>query len=437
MQHEKANAVPAKEFFISMLTRDISLTDCILDLLDNAVDGARRNRSDTEEKRLAGFYIRLWLNRERFTIEDNCGGIPLTEAREYAFNFGRRRDAPPVSDESIGIYGIGMKRALFKLGKDITIVSSTPKDSFRTEIEVEEWERTLAWEFDLTSSEPQDNVGTEITVDQLNPGVGKELVDSVFQNNLSRAISRGYALFMRDGLEVALNSTAIQPEHFKLLVGDDFAPVRTTYEDNGVHVEITAGMASPPLKDDSAEAKIPHYHRYGWYVVCNDRVVLAGDKSARTVWGNDKFNAWHNQYNGFLGVASFRSRTNPAALPWTTTKRDLDLAHPLYRRALSRMKDATKPYIEYTNARKDQEERMAQVERSTRPVLIDDIKIRPRMKVPRVDPQPRITMGNVLYRKPRKELREAAAALGNINMSYKEIGTRTFEYFRKHEVNGD
>ena len=436
MQHEKANAVPAKEFFISMLTRDISLTDCILDLLDNAVDGAHRNREETEEKRLAGYYVRLRLTSERFAIDDNCGGIPVTEAKEYAFNFGRRRDAPPVADESIGIYGIGMKRALFKLGKEIAIVSSTRQDSFRTEINVEEWEGTQEWQFDLVSDEPQDHAGTRITVGRLNPGVGEELVDPVFQNKLSRAISRGYALFMRNGLEVTLNAKKVHPEYFKLLVGDDFKPVRTSYDDNGVHVEITAGMASPPPKDDSADAEFPHYHKYGWYVVCNDRVVLAGDKSARTVWGNDKFNAWHNQYNGFLGVAAFRSRNNPAGLPWTTTKRDLDLAHPLYRRALSRMKDATKPYIEYTNARKDQEERMAQVERSTQPMLIEEIEIRSRMKVPRVDPQPKITMGNVLYRKPRGELREAASALGDSNMSYKEVGIRTFEYFCEHEIDG-
>ncbi len=344
MPSEKAKALPAKEFFISMLTRDISLSDCILDLLDNSVDGARRAQAKPQD--LAGSYVHLQLDRDRFTIDDNCGGIPLPDAKEYAFNFGRRHGSPSVSQESIGIYGIGMKRALFKLGKIIRIESSAKHDSFRTEIDVAKWEHNPDWEFDLVSGGSLDRAGTRIEVTDLNPGVGDELVDTVFQNTLWRDIARGYALFMRDGLEVTLNTKAIEPRYFKLLVGDEFAPVRISYEDDGAHVEITAGMASPPPSDDTAESTVPHYHLYGWYVVCNDRVVLAGDKSNRTVWDNDGFNRWHNQYNGFLGVAAFRSKTDPAVLPWKTTKRDLDRWHPLYRRALTHMKDATRPYLE-------------------------------------------------------------------------------------------
>ena len=97
------------------------------------------------------------------------------------------------------------------------------------------------------------------------------------------------------------------------------------------------------------------------------------------------------------------------------------------------MKDATKPYLEYTNARKDQEERLAQAEQSTQPVLIEQVELRNEMIVPKVDP-PRVKMGNVQYRKPRSELRKAAVALGNRNMTYKDIGIRTFEYYTRHEV---
>lgn len=39
---KELHADPAKAFFIDMLTRDISLEDAILDLLDNCVDGALR-----------------------------------------------------------------------------------------------------------------------------------------------------------------------------------------------------------------------------------------------------------------------------------------------------------------------------------------------------------------------------------------------------------
>ena len=37
---DTAAAIPTKQFFVSMLTRDISLADAILDLIDNCLDGA-------------------------------------------------------------------------------------------------------------------------------------------------------------------------------------------------------------------------------------------------------------------------------------------------------------------------------------------------------------------------------------------------------------
>ncbi|WP_202949120.1 hypothetical protein [Halomonas sp. KM-1] len=38
--NSRALANPTKSFFVKMLTRDITLEDCILDLIDNSVDGA-------------------------------------------------------------------------------------------------------------------------------------------------------------------------------------------------------------------------------------------------------------------------------------------------------------------------------------------------------------------------------------------------------------
>ena len=57
----KADASPTKEFFVNMITRDISLQDCILDLLDNSVDGARRfaDAGVPTETKYAGFQAEI------------------------------------------------------------------------------------------------------------------------------------------------------------------------------------------------------------------------------------------------------------------------------------------------------------------------------------------------------------------------------------------
>ena len=87
--------------------------------------------------------------------------------------------------------------------------------------------------------------------------------------------------------------------------------------------------------------------------MCNDRVVLAANKTDVTVWGNAKFTTWHPQYNGFMGIVSFTSITDASLLPWTTTKRNIETENPVYRRALSKMKAATTSYTTYTARRKN------------------------------------------------------------------------------------
>jgi hypothetical protein len=44
MTTRQANAYPRKHFFLEMFTRDISLEDCVLDLIDNSIDGLVRTR---------------------------------------------------------------------------------------------------------------------------------------------------------------------------------------------------------------------------------------------------------------------------------------------------------------------------------------------------------------------------------------------------------
>jgi hypothetical protein len=61
-----------------MLTRDIALTDALLDLVDNCVDGATRQLKGRLRgaKPYDGYEARLTLSAASFDISDNCGGIP-------------------------------------------------------------------------------------------------------------------------------------------------------------------------------------------------------------------------------------------------------------------------------------------------------------------------------------------------------------------------
>ena len=113
-----AEASPTKQFFVSMLTRDISLADAILDLVDNCLDGALR-LANGDEVDYAQHFVKIELAADHFSIEDNCGGIPRDVAKNYAFKMGREPDDQrDAKSETIGMYGVGMKRAIFKMGRE-------------------------------------------------------------------------------------------------------------------------------------------------------------------------------------------------------------------------------------------------------------------------------------------------------------------------------
>ena len=349
-----ANAEPTKEFFVSMITKDITLEDCILDLIDNCLDGARRcimaSRPETTVASYTGYHCYLDVAGDRFRIADNCGGIDTQNARHYAFRFGRHADAPPDGGFSVGLYGIGMKRAVLKLGRDIRIDSATPDDSFKCRILVEEWLKHDDWHFGLTPGSDSAKVGTMIEISDLWPGIGAEFADGTFVSGLMRIIARDYVLFMEKGFRIIINGTPVKPRQYVAKMSADFKPYRKMYDDGDVRVEVLAGMAAfPPNSDEPMNRVGTEY--YGWFVVCNDRVVLAADKSKRTVWDRDVLVQWHPQYNGFLGMVLFHAR-DPNQLPWNTTKRDVDESSTLYRRAVTEMKMATQPWVEYTSQRR-------------------------------------------------------------------------------------
>src|SRR5262249_23732625 len=152
--------------------------------------------------------------------------------------------------------------------------------------------------------------------------------------------------------EISVNGGAAVPFDFTVRESADFKAGYLKYTDEtGVEVEIFAGMAGAPPDDLSPAETRPETDYFGWFVLCNDRVVAAADKTERTVWGSAGFPLWHYQYNGFVGVASFHAR-DASLLPWTTTKRDVDQSNPAYRRAVAKMQEATRAWIVYTNDRK-------------------------------------------------------------------------------------
>ena len=441
-QEDKVAANPTKIFFVYMITRDITLEDSILDLIDNCVDSAWETSGSppitlSDGTDLSRYSISIHLSTEKFTIRDNCGGMSLDDAANYAFTFGRRSNQTQA-DYSIGVYGIGMKRAIFKLGRQIKIRSTfedadESRYAFAVPINVDDWLRDddPPWDFDLDDDDYLDEDGVEIVVRDLNAGAATSFRNPAFVENLRRMIARDYSLHLNRGLRIRVNDKPISSAQIQLRESDEFVPVRYDYVDhhNGhdVTVEIIGGMAAPPPESAEPDETVDGDKRFGWYVACNGRIVLAADKSTVSGWGTPDWPQWHRQYSGFIGVVFFSS-PNALALPLTTTKRSVDVTSEVFLRARQKMRNVSKEWIAYTNARKFRLDEARSKEEKAVPIAVQSVQKKQNITLPTFEPRPVQRNANVNYSVPLSKMKKLAKAFGRITMTYREVGKRSFDY---------
>ena len=355
----KARAFPAKRFFVDMLIRDIELQDSILDLLDNCVDGAMRNGVADSETPYAGYNAKITLNENSFSITDNCGGIPLELAKQYAFRLGRADASRDVNMPTVGVYGIGMKRAIFKIGREAAINSSTKNESFVVSISPEWLSDDDEWELPLEEKNIATEVGTEIKISQLRDGIPRLFSDDTgFIDTLRKAISAYYGFIIENGCEVYIKAQTIAPEKIGWLLDENafandegIAPFVYKGQYDGVDIDLCIGLyrglASEQEEEDALQGK-PATAKAGWTIICNDRVVLYADKTRVTGWGEATVPGYHTQFVSIAGTVNFRSN-DPGKLPLTTTKRGVDGNSELYLAVKEFMREGLKIFTDFTN----------------------------------------------------------------------------------------
>lgn len=373
------DASPSKRFFCEMLTRDIELKDAIMDLLDNCIDGAMRTKGDPPSDEIDGYYngfeSRIFLSQDQFAIEDNCGGIPLPIAERYAFRFGAPEEQGkefPEALPTVGIYGIGMKRAIFKMGAAAEIFSKTESyGQFKVTIPVDWCSGDYAWEFPITTFEDGTGAGygTTIRITDIKPSVAEDFASNVFVENLRTALSQHYSVILQKGFVLLVNDVPVLPKKLELLFSksdesskSQYAPYLYVAKIGKVDVNLVVGFYGrntfPDEKTIDDEAK--GTGRYaseesGITVICNDRVVLYNNKDHLTGWGENGVPRYHTQFIGIKGMLILRSN-DPSLLPTTTSKRGIDLNSLLYFQVKKRMQEGIKHFTDYTNQWKGRNE---------------------------------------------------------------------------------
>lgn len=433
-------ASPTKGFFISMLVRDLSLRDAIGDLVDNSVDSAR---SIAVNNTYDGIKIEIILSSNEFRITDNCDGIKVSTARRYAFRFGRPDEFDGIQG-SIGQFGIGMKRALFKIGKHIYIKSIASDSRFEMNLDVDEWAKDEKnWDFKFHSYNEKEvnetNVrGTEIKVAILKKDVIEDFKSNNFIKKLALELEFEHLYPLSKGLTIKVNGKDLKRRSLDLLVSKEIKPAYFEYDfDDGVKVRIWAGIGEDILEEG------------GWYIFGNSRLILGPEQTEISGWtgrqGSDGAPKYHGQYQRFRGYVFFEA-SNASLLPWNTSKNGVEIDSPKFKYVRQRMIEMMKPVITFLNQMKTEregepsEEELYLKNKVNEAIREEITDVRQSTTVysevfisPRPIPKPKNNANvKISYSKSKEQVEELKKVL-NVS-SNQEVGSATFDYVYDAEI---
>ena len=436
-----ADASPEKRLFISLLTRDISIVAAFLDLIDNSVNSALEPfardlltaedyaRSVNDRAITPAATVHVDVSSSRISITDTAAGISLQAALKHVFKFGRSQHFENLTDR-LSVYGLGLKRAFFKLGQQVRISSDHQGGGFQLNLDVAHWATTPEWSFDLSERPPVDasDTGTSIEITELLPDTTMRIGDGVFEGELRDSIERTYVYFLSKFVDVYLNSNPI--DCASLAVAENAATDR--FEADGVTCMVTAGIGT-------AGPTGYRERQSGWFVFCNGRAVITADKTAITGWGTSGLPIFQPKHRPFLGTVYFVS-SHADRLPWDTTKSGINVDSPIWQRAKRVMATVGRTIVSFLDSRYPDVG-------STPPPR--DLAT---MAGTAVDPMTVSVAGSSSFKRPqfppKKTIRiqydsmiddvdRIRKHLSKSRMSAKDVGLHTFDYYLRNEVGQD
>lgn len=437
-----ADASPEKRLFISLLTRDISLVAAFLDLIDNSINAAlapfaeRLVTADDYFSALddpeisASTSIDIEFRADSVKIADDATGIDSETAKSYVFKFGRAALDSRASLDRLSVYGIGLKRAIFKMGDQISIVSDHERGGFELDLDVPAWAalKQDVWGFPIAGrpNADADATGTVIEITHLHEDVATRLDDGVFEGQLIERIGQTYGYFMEKFVTISVNGKTVAPDSVE--VSENRTTGRVAIEN--ATCAIVAGLGPSDSNGRFRDATS------GWFVQCNGRTIVSADKSRLTGWGGHGLPIFQPKHRPFLGIVMFVS-DDPESLPWTTTKASINEDSIAWQRAKLEMVNTAKAIVNFLDSRYtesgtevDSDELKEARGGSVNPLASSAAKPRKfKPPAPKDDP----TM-QIQYEARRADVGRIRKHLRKPRMSGSEVGRHTLDFFLRNEV---
>ncbi len=308
------DATPSKRLFLSIIA-DYDLRRSICELVDNGLDVWVRGRKAKD------ILIKIALDKRQqiITVEDNAGGLDKPELR-YIVGPGQTGTSP--TDETIGIFGVGTKRAVVALSQDIKIKTRYSNGkTYQVEFD-DEWLKDDYWKLPLYETDKIDAGTTIVELQKLRIPITDDAISQVREH-----LSATYAKFLKNQrVKLKLNDQTIVPQFFdNWAYPPKYPPHRYTgtlkaEDDRAIRVEVLAG-----LSNESSPAS----GEYGVYFYCNDRLIARALKTFEVGFTKGLAGLPHPKVS-LTKVLVFLNG-DARSMPWNSSKSDISEKHEVFQ----------------------------------------------------------------------------------------------------------
>lgn len=308
------DGTPDKRIYWSIIS-DYDVKTGLCELIDNAIDlwMATTSRSP--------LLIELNLDPERqlIHIRDTAGGVKEEDLRMLIAP-GVSKNSPDA--ETIGIFGVGSKRAVVALAETVTIKTRhRNSDSYQIDI-TKDWLESSDWGIPHYQIPDIEEGVTTIDLSAL-----RKTFDEGDVSSLRDHIGETYEWFLRnEDCKIQVNGIKVKPRAFNAWAfPPDFEPRQAKFSvdikgQGKVVVEITAGL----IQD-----RDPILDNYGVYFYCNHRLVVK-DLKAREVGYFVTSEAGVPHPDASLCRAIVRINGSAKLMPWNSSKSGINVSHTIF-----------------------------------------------------------------------------------------------------------
>ncbi len=310
---DRLDATPSKRLFLSIIA-DYDLNRSICELVDNGLDIWVRGG------RVKDIAIKIILDKGQQTIsvKDHAGGLAKSELR-YIVGPGQTGTSP--TDETIGIFGVGTKRAVVALAQDIRIKTRYgAENTYQVDFD-DTWLQDADWQLPVYEI---DNIPEGTTLVELQK-LRVQITDEVIAQ-LKDHLRTTYAVFLKNKrISIEVNREKLLPQFFEnWAYPPDYPPHKYTgtlkTEDNKViKVEAIAGL--------SRESS-PAAGEYGVYFYCNDRLIARALKTFDVGFTKGLAGLPHPKVS-LTRVLIFLNG-DARSMPWNSSKSDISTKHEVF-----------------------------------------------------------------------------------------------------------